>query len=60
LKSAIQSFGAPVYTLDIPDRIAREIYASNLLLLRPDMHVVWRGNKAPEDPLVIAAVVTGH
>jgi 2-polyprenyl-6-methoxyphenol hydroxylase-like FAD-dependent oxidoreductase len=60
LRSAIQSFGAPVYTLDIPDRIAREIYGSNLLLLRPDMHVVWRGNKAPEDPLVIAAVVTGH
>ena len=60
LKSAIQSFGAPVDTLDIPDRLAREIYGADLLLLRPDMHVVWRGNKAPEDPLVIAAVATGH
>jgi hypothetical protein len=60
LKSAIQFFGAPVDTLDIPDRIAREIYGADLLLLRPDMHVVWRGNKAPEDPLVIAAVATGH
>jgi 2-polyprenyl-6-methoxyphenol hydroxylase-like FAD-dependent oxidoreductase len=60
LKSAIQSFGGPVDTLDIPDRLAREIYGADLLLLRPDMHVVWRGNKAPEDPLVIAAVATGH
>jgi hypothetical protein len=60
LKGAIQSFGAPVCTLDVPDRIAREIYGADLLLLRPDMHVVWRGNKAPEDPLIIAAVATGH
>jgi 2-polyprenyl-6-methoxyphenol hydroxylase-like FAD-dependent oxidoreductase len=60
LKSAIQSFDAPVCTLDIPDRIVREIYGTDLLLLRPDMHVVWRGNKAAEDPLTIAAVATGH
>jgi 2-polyprenyl-6-methoxyphenol hydroxylase-like FAD-dependent oxidoreductase len=60
LKDALESFGAPVQSLDVPDQIAREIYGADLLLLRPDMHVVWRGNKAPEDPGVVAATATGH
>ena len=29
--------------------IARDIYGYDLILVRPDMHVVWRGNAAPED-----------
>jgi len=24
------------------------------------MHVVWRGNAAPEDPAEVAAIATGH
>jgi hypothetical protein len=46
--------------LDIPDRIARDIYGHDLILVRPDLHVVWRGNAAPEDPARVAAVATGH
>jgi hypothetical protein len=30
------------------------------LLLRPDMHVVWRGNAAPEEPDRLARIATGH
>jgi hypothetical protein len=60
LKDALESFDAPVRSLDVPDQIAREIYGTDLLLLRPDMHVVWRGNKAPEDPCIVAATATGH
>jgi hypothetical protein len=44
----------------VPDRVAREVYGYDLLLLRPDMHVVWRDNRPPEDAAVIAAVATGH
>ena len=29
--------------------VARDIYGYDLILMRPDMHVVWRGNAAPED-----------
>ena len=46
--------------LDVPDRIAREIYGYDLILIRPDMHVVWRGNAPPEDPADVAAIATGH
>jgi 2-polyprenyl-6-methoxyphenol hydroxylase-like FAD-dependent oxidoreductase len=60
LERAIRSHGAPVTVLDIPDRVAREIYGFDLILVRPDLHVVWRGNAAPEDAAEIAAIATGH
>jgi 2-polyprenyl-6-methoxyphenol hydroxylase-like FAD-dependent oxidoreductase len=60
LERAIRSHGAPATVLDVPDRIAREIYGYDLILLRPDMHVVWRGNTAPEDAAEVAAIATGH
>jgi hypothetical protein len=60
LERAIRSHGAPVTVLDVPDRIARDIYGHDLILLRPDLHVVWRGNAAPEDAAEVAAIVTGH
>ena len=52
--------GAPVDVLDVPDRVARDVYGYDLMLVRPDMHVVWRGNAAPEDPERVAAIATGH
>ena len=60
LERALRSHGAPVVVLDMPDRIARDIYGYDLLLVRPDMHVVWRGNAAPEDPERVAAIATGQ
>jgi 2-polyprenyl-6-methoxyphenol hydroxylase-like FAD-dependent oxidoreductase len=60
LERAIRDCGAPVTALEVPDRAARDVYGYDLILLRPDMHVVWRGNAAPEDPAQIAAVATGH
>jgi 2-polyprenyl-6-methoxyphenol hydroxylase-like FAD-dependent oxidoreductase len=60
LQKAIRARGAPVTVLDVPDRIAREIYGYDLILLRPDMHIVWRGQAAPEDAAEVAAIATGH
>jgi|SRR5579885_370180 2-polyprenyl-6-methoxyphenol hydroxylase-like FAD-dependent oxidoreductase len=60
LQRAIAARGAPVTVLDVPDDVAREIYGYDLILIRPDMHVVWRGNAAPEDAGHVAAVATGH
>jgi hypothetical protein len=45
---------------DIPDQIARDIYGYDLLLLRPDMHIVWRGNSLPDNAAKLAAIATGH
>jgi len=60
LEQAIAARGAPVEVLDVPDAVAREVYGCDLILVRPDLHVVWRGNVAPDDPVHVAAVATGH
>ena len=50
--------GIPFAILDIPGRKARDLYGCDLILLRPDMHIVWRGNRLPERNL--AAIATGR
>lgn len=60
LESAIGGHGAPMTVLDIADDAARDVYGHDLILLRPDMHVVWRGNTPPSDAAALAATATGH
>jgi 2-polyprenyl-6-methoxyphenol hydroxylase-like FAD-dependent oxidoreductase len=60
LERALRATGAPVTVLDAPDRVAREVYGYDLVLVRPDLHVVWRGNTAPDNAAEVAAVATGH
>ena len=51
---------APFRVLDIPDAVARDLYGYDLVLLRPDLHIAWRGNRLPADLGQLAAKVTGH
>lgn len=60
LKSAFERLGAPFTVLDVTSEAARAIYGHDLLLLRPDMHVVWRGDALPEDTEKLARLATGH
>lgn len=60
LARAFAGFGAPFTALDIADVRVRDIYGHDLLLVRPDLHVVWRGNRVPDDPARLAALATGH
>ena len=60
LAGAFQRLGAPFAVLDVPDEAARDIYGHDLLLLRPDLHVVWRGNHLPSEPIQLAALATGQ
>jgi 2-polyprenyl-6-methoxyphenol hydroxylase-like FAD-dependent oxidoreductase len=60
LAHAFAAIGAPLQVLDIADESARDLYGYDLLLLRPDLHVVWRGHAAPQEPDKLAALATGH
>jgi 2-polyprenyl-6-methoxyphenol hydroxylase-like FAD-dependent oxidoreductase len=60
LEHAMQALGAPFMTLTIDNAVAREVYGYDLILLRPDLHVAWRGNAASADPARLAARVTGN
>lgn len=60
LVRAFQAHKVAIKVLDINEPIGRTIYERDLLLLRPDMHIVWRGNQPPSDPLHLASLATGH
>jgi hypothetical protein len=60
LEKAIRARNAPVTILDIPDRVARDVYQFDILLVRPDLHIVWRGNEIAEDFAQIADTATGY
>jgi hypothetical protein len=60
LERAIRAHGAPLTVLDVPDATPRAVYERDLVLLRPDLHIVWRGNDPPDDPAGLAATATGH
>ena len=59
LERALRATGVPLEVLDIEEEAAREIYGFDLLLVRPDLHVVGRGNQIPGDAAAIAAVAVG-
>ena len=59
LAKAIAAHAAPTNILEVKDQIARGVYGYDVLLLRPDMHVVWRGNELT-GVAEIAATATGH
>ena len=60
LERAMRARGAPFSTRTIDEAGPRDVYGFDLILVRPDLHVVWRGNAAPADPQQLAAVATGH
>ena len=60
LERSFQELHAPLEVLDIAGEIPRDIYQFDLLLVRPDLHVVWRGNDLRQDAAKIAMVATGR
>ena len=60
LRQSYEAIGAPVTELRIESNRIRDLYGFDLLVLRPDMHVVWRGADVPQNPKEIASISTGH
>src|SRR5260221_905264 len=60
LEKAFRDRSAPFSMLHVASEPARAIYERDLILLRPDMHVVWRGISLPDNAAQLAALATGH
>ena len=60
VERAMRARSAPFDVLTIDAEAPREVYGYDLILVRPDLHVVWRGQAPPNDPDRLAARVTGH
>ena len=54
------AFTAPLDVVRLDRAELRAAYGATFLLLRPDLHIAWRGDALPADPAHLAALVTGH
>ncbi|HEY5210317.1 MAG TPA: FAD-dependent oxidoreductase [Stellaceae bacterium] len=59
LVAAAQARQFPLAVLDVEAEAAAALYPRKLLLSRPDVHVAWRGDAAPADPLALIDQVRG-
>ena len=59
LVDAARERGVPLSVVDIRDANAHRIYERDLVLVRPDQHVAWRGNAMPEAPLAVIDRIRG-
>jgi len=60
LEEAMRKLGAPLTVVSLDDESAHAIAGRNLVLLRPDLHVAWRGDETPENADAVAGRVTGY
>jgi 2-polyprenyl-6-methoxyphenol hydroxylase-like FAD-dependent oxidoreductase len=49
----------PLVIVDVDTPDARALYARKFTLIRPDQHVAWRGDEAPDAPLDLIDLVCG-
>jgi hypothetical protein len=59
IAAAAAQRGVPLSVHNLMEDEVRDLYQRRLVLVRPDGHVAWRGNEAPEDPLAIIDHVCG-
>ena len=60
LTDAAARRGIPLGVLDVPGTDARDLYARDYVLIRPDHHIAWRGNALPEDAGALLDRLTGR
>jgi len=51
--------GLPLAVATVEDPAARAIYGADLVLIRPDHHVAWRGNRLPRDCRTLVDLARG-
>ena len=59
LTSAAADRGVPLTVVDVRDTHARNLYERDLVLIRPDQHVAWRGNRLPVEASEVIDRVRG-
>jgi 2-polyprenyl-6-methoxyphenol hydroxylase-like FAD-dependent oxidoreductase len=59
LVAAAADRGIPLVIVDIRDDRARALYERDLVLIRPDHHVAWRGDAVPDHPGAILDRIRG-
>jgi 2-polyprenyl-6-methoxyphenol hydroxylase-like FAD-dependent oxidoreductase len=58
--SAFKARNTPIEVVSLAVEAARQVYGFSYFLLRPDLHVAWRGHRLPAQADEIAARVSGQ
>jgi hypothetical protein len=59
IEAAARTRGVPLTFTAIDNPEAAALYGRRLVLVRPDGHVAWRGDAAPDDPLAVIDRIRG-
>ena len=59
LEAAFGNLGAPLRVIRRDEKRVHAVYGASVFLLRPDLHIVWRGDAPPPDAAALAALATG-
>jgi hypothetical protein len=59
LEEAFRTRGAPLAVVRRDEPRVRDVYGASVFLLRPDLHIVWRGDGMPADPVGLVMLATG-
>jgi len=59
-EAAFRAIGAPLTVLHLDEPHMHKLYDKSMFLLRPDMHIAWRGDKAPASVGKLVDRVTGR
>ena len=59
IRHAAAQRGVPLSVLDVDAADAQTIYSRKLVIVRPDQHVAWRGDKEPISPLALIDLMRG-
>ena len=59
LAEASMAVGLPLSVLEIAPGDADSVYEEKLVIVRPDQHVAWRGDEAPDDALGLMRFLGG-
>jgi 2-polyprenyl-6-methoxyphenol hydroxylase-like FAD-dependent oxidoreductase len=57
--TAAKKIGLPLEVVALDEPLVRETYERSMVLVRPDGHVAWRGDSAPDNPTAIIDHVRG-
>lgn len=49
----------PLAVVEVDADAVRDLYGRDLVLVRPDQHVAWRGNRLPDDPGALIGTIVG-
>ncbi len=60
IETAARTLGIPLSVLRLGRPDLKAIYARNLLLVRPDQHIAWRGDRLPDDLNTLLTRVVGR